>query len=84
MKAYDAATEIVMLGGRHRGANMGILNVNHPDIFEFITCKTQEGEIANFNISVGVSDKFMKAVWKNRTWNLVNPRTGKVVQTVGD
>lgn len=83
MKAYDAATEIVMLGGRHRGANMGILNVDHPDIFEFITCKTQEGEIANFNISLGASDAFMKAVVAGKDWNLINPRTGKVVQTVG-
>lgn len=83
MKAYDAATEIVMLGGRHRGANMGILNADHPDIFEFITCKTQEGEIANFNISLGASDKFMEAVVKNRQWELVNPRTGETVQTIG-
>lgn len=82
MKAYDAATSIVMLGGRHRGANMGILNVDHPDIFEFITCKTQEGEIANFNISLGASDLFMKAVDKDRMWQLTNPRTGEVVQTV--
>lgn len=83
MKAFDAATEIVMLGGRHRGANMGILNADHPDIFEFIACKTQEGEIANFNISLGASDAFMKAVEGDREWNLINPRTGDVVQTIG-
>src|SRR3989344_1129667 len=80
MKAFDAATEIVMLGGRHRGANMGILNADHPDIFEFITCKTQEGEIGNFNISVGASDAFMGAVEKDGHWDLVNPRTGAVVR----
>jgi len=79
MKAFDAATEIVMLGGRHRGANMGILNCDHPDIFEFITCKMQEGEISNFNISVGVSDRFMAAVEKDEEWELINPRTGQVV-----
>jgi ribonucleoside-diphosphate reductase alpha chain len=83
MKAFDAATEIVMLGGRHRGANMGILNADHPDIFEFITCKTQEGEIANFNISVGATDDFMRAVERDQDWKLVNPRTGEVVQRVG-
>lgn len=82
MKAFDAATSIVMLGGRHRGANMGILNVDHPDVFEFITCKTQEGEIANFNISLGASDVFMKAVENDGLWQFKNPRTGEVVQTV--
>ena len=82
MRAFDAATAIVMLGGRHRGANMGILNVDHADIFDFITCKTQEGEISNFNISLGASDAFMQAVEKDRLWQLKNPRTGEVVQTV--
>lgn len=83
MKAFDAATEIVMLGGRHRGANMGILNADHPDIFEFIACKTHEGEIANFNISVGATDRFMEAVHADRDWKLVNPRTGALVQSLG-
>src|SRR3989344_3316539 len=83
MRAFDAATEIVMLGGRHRGANMGILNADHPDIFEFITCKTQEGSIANFNISIGASDAFMRAVDRDTDWKLMNPRSGDVVQTVG-
>lgn len=82
MRAFDAETSIVMQGGTHRGANMGILNADHPDIMEFITCKTQEGEIANFNISVGATDAFMEAVTGNKSWNLVNPRNGKVVMTV--
>ena len=80
MKAFDAATSIVMLGGRHRGANMGILDVTHPDIFEFITCKTQEGEISNFNISMGVPNSFMQAVKKDQEWPLINPRDKTVVQ----
>ena len=82
MRAFDAETSIVMQGGTHRGANMGILNANHPDITEFITCKTQEGEISNFNISVGASDKFMEAVTRDKQWNLVNPRDGRIVMTV--
>ncbi len=79
MRAFDAETSIVMQGGTHRGANMGILNADHPDILEFITCKTQEGEIANFNISVGATDAFMEAVVKDRPWNLINPRDGQLV-----
>src|SRR3989344_5250107 len=82
MRAFDAETSIVMQGGTHRGANMGILNANHPDITEFITCKTQEGEISNFNISVGASDQFMEAVVGDKQWNLVNPRDGKTVMRV--
>jgi ribonucleoside-diphosphate reductase alpha chain len=82
MKVFDAATRQVMQGGFRKGANMGILNVNHPDIFNFISCKTEEHEVNNFNISVGASDIFMKAVDKNKEFDLVNQRTGEVVQTV--
>jgi len=82
MRVFDAATRQVMQGGFLQGANMGILNVDHPDVFEFITCKAEDEEITNFNISVGVTDKFMRAVKKDREWKLVNPRNGKVVQTM--
>ncbi len=82
MKVFDAATRQVMQGGKKRGANMGILNVDHPDILEFINCKSKGGEIENFNISVGITDKFMKAVEKDRDWDLINPRTGETVSTL--
>ena len=82
MKVFDAATAQVMQGGFKMGANMGILNVDHPDIMEFIICKTDEGEISNFNISVGATDKFMRAVKGDKNFDLINPRNGEVVQTM--
>jgi len=82
MKVFDAATAQVMQGGTKRGANMGILNDWHPDIFEFITAKSETGQINNFNLSVGVSDAFIKAVQKDKGWRLINPRTKQVTQQI--
>lgn len=82
MKVFDAATAQVMQGGYKMGANMGVLNVDHPDVLEFIACKTNDGEIANFNISVGVTDEFMRAVKKGKSFSLRNPRNGEVVQKI--
>lgn len=82
MKVFDVATQQVMQGGKKRGANMGILSDWHPDIFEFITSKSENGEIENFNLSVGISDKFIRAVQRGGNWKLINPRTGETVQTI--
>jgi len=78
LRVYDVASGVISQGGIRRGANMAVLRADHPDIEDFIRCKGEEGSIANFNISVGITDAFMRAVEADGDFNLVNPRDGKM------
>jgi ribonucleoside-diphosphate reductase alpha chain len=82
MKVIDAASDIFMQDGKRRSGNMVVLSVAHPDVLDFVTAKKDQTRLPQVNFSLGVSDRFMKAVEGNKRWDLINPRSGKVVMTI--
>ncbi|WP_215224982.1 adenosylcobalamin-dependent ribonucleoside-diphosphate reductase [Echinicola shivajiensis] len=80
IEIFDRTTEKIKQGGKRRGANMGILNIDHPDIEEFISLKSGGGKVNNFNLSIGITDQFMRAVEEDKTWKLINPRDGAITK----
>ncbi len=82
MRIFDSATDVIIQGGRRRGANMGILRVDHPDIVEFIEAKLDKDRFTNFNLSVAITDRFMKALAEGRDFDLINPRTREKVKKI--
>jgi ribonucleoside-diphosphate reductase alpha chain len=82
IEMFNMMTSLFRQEGKYESGNMAILNADHPDIFNFISAKQVDGYLSKTNISVGITDKFMKAALADRNWNLINPRTGKVVSTV--
>ncbi len=82
MGIFDAATEVVKQGGRRRGANMGVLRADHPDVMDFVHSKDEPGRLENFNISVGITDGFMRRAGRDEEIELINPRTGCVSGTL--